>query len=390
MTPGPLPSVDVPDPRRQAGPPGCAPLPTRLGAATPGPDDPMAVVVAGPAGAGRREVIAGLLGIDSATLAVPAGSNLLVQHAEKATRAAYVPGYRQPHAYGADPMATGPALARPPRRVELSLPDPLLRHFAVVDTPDTGTLGVAGGRVLRDAVGRAGALLFVISADQAFSAAELHLLAEMARARVEVFFAVTPGTTGWTASADGPAAEATRSVRPPARPGVGLHRGAPRGAAGRGAGAHPGPVVPGPPGRAAAPAACPGRLGRRRGTAPRQRKPAGAARRARPGAGAGRRRARRAGRPDRQGVPSLRPPDPSAPRPGVGEHPPAGGAGDRLRGRLRRPAADARPRTGGAVAARHRAVRRGRPRSRRRRRRPGLRRAAGRGRTRADRARGAL
>ncbi|MFI7251507.1 hypothetical protein [Micromonospora chalcea] len=220
MTPGPLPSVDVPDPRRQAGPPGCAPLPTRLGVATPGPGDPMAVVVAGPAGAGRREVIAGLLGIDSATLAVPAGSNLLVQHAEKATRAAYVPGYRQPHAYGADPLATGPALARPPRRVELSLPDPLLRHFAVVDTPDTGTLGVAGGRVLRDAVGRAGALLFVISADQAFSAAELHLLAEVARARIEVFFAVTPGTTGWTASADGPAAEDTGpSVPSPGRAG---------------------------------------------------------------------------------------------------------------------------------------------------------------------------
>ncbi|MEE3919901.1 hypothetical protein V2I01_21235 [Micromonospora sp. BRA006-A] len=66
----------------------------------------------------------------------------------------------------------------------------------MVDTPDTGTLGVAGGRVLRDAVGRAGALLFVISADQAFSAAELHLLAEVARTRVEVFFAVTPGVTG--------------------------------------------------------------------------------------------------------------------------------------------------------------------------------------------------
>ncbi|MFE2612436.1 hypothetical protein ACFXA2_02335 [Micromonospora chalcea] len=220
MTPGPLPSVDVPDPRRQAGPPGCAPLPTRLGVTTPGPGDPMAVVVAGPAGAGRREVIAGLLGIDSATLAVPAGSNLLVQHADKATRAAYVPGYRQPHAYGTHPLATGPALARPPRRVELSLPDPLLRHFAVVDTPDTGTLGVAGGRVLRDAVGRAGALLFVISADQAFSAAELHLLAEVARARVEVFFAVTPGTTGWTASAEGPAAEdAGPAVPSPGRAG---------------------------------------------------------------------------------------------------------------------------------------------------------------------------
>ena len=61
------------------------------------------------------------------------------------------------------------------------MPEPLLRHFAVLDTPDTATLGVAGSRVLLDAVGRAGALLFVIAADQAFTAAELNLLAEVAR-----------------------------------------------------------------------------------------------------------------------------------------------------------------------------------------------------------------
>ena len=129
-------------------------------------------------------MLAALLGLEPGMLAVPAGSCLVVDHARVPTRAAYVPGYRQPHSYGADPPAAGPALARPPRRVELSLPDPLLRHFAVLDTPDTGSLGVAGGRVLLDAVGRAGALLFVISADQAFTAAELHLLAEVDRAAV--------------------------------------------------------------------------------------------------------------------------------------------------------------------------------------------------------------
>ncbi|GAA3744769.1 hypothetical protein [Micromonospora maritima] len=214
MKPGPLPSVDVPGPDGRADPPRCAPLPTRVGVTEPGPDEPMAVVVAGPAGAGRRELIAGLLGLEAGTLAVPAGSHLLVNHAKVATRAAYVPGYRQPHAYGADPLAAGPALARPPRRVELSLPDPLLRHFSILDTPDTGTLGVAGGRVLLDAVGRAGALLFTISVDQAFSAAELHLLAEVAQARVTVFFAVTPGVTGWAAPADGAAAEDTGASVP--------------------------------------------------------------------------------------------------------------------------------------------------------------------------------
>ena len=57
------------------------------------------------------------------------------------------PATASPIRYGADQAAAGPALARAPRRVELSLPEPLLRHFAVLDTPDTDTLGVAGGRV---------------------------------------------------------------------------------------------------------------------------------------------------------------------------------------------------------------------------------------------------
>ncbi|MEK8107851.1 hypothetical protein NKG94_27745 [Micromonospora sp. M12] len=91
----------------------------------------------------------------------------------------------------ADRDAHGPALARPPRRVELSVPEPLLRHFTLIDVPDTAMLGVAGTRLLLEAAGRAGALLFVIAADQAFTAAELNLLAEVAPTSVEVVFAVT-------------------------------------------------------------------------------------------------------------------------------------------------------------------------------------------------------
>ncbi|MFF5171471.1 hypothetical protein ACFY3U_02410 [Micromonospora sp. NPDC000089] len=198
MQSGPLRSVDSsddPDEATQRLSRGS--MPTRLGVTTPLPDAPLAVVAAGPAGAGRREVLAALIGLDPAMLVVPAGGSLLVSHARVPTRAAYVPGYRQPHSYGADQTAAGPALARPPRRVELTVPEPLLRHFAVLDTPDTGSLGVANGRVLLDAIGRAGALLFVIGADQAFTAAELHLLAEVARAPVEVVFVVTPGAAGW-------------------------------------------------------------------------------------------------------------------------------------------------------------------------------------------------
>ncbi|PWU51773.1 hypothetical protein DLE60_32030, partial [Micromonospora globispora] len=103
MKPGPLHAVDVPDDADGSTVelPRGGFLPIRLGVTTPNPDDPLAVVAAGPAGAGRREVLAGLLELDPAMLAVPAGSCLVVSHARVPTRAAYVPGYRQPHSYGA-------------------------------------------------------------------------------------------------------------------------------------------------------------------------------------------------------------------------------------------------------------------------------------------------
>ncbi|MGC4805170.1 hypothetical protein [Micromonospora sp. DT233] len=214
MQPGPLPAADPSD--DPAGPPRCAPTPLRVGVTEPGPDDPLGVVAVGPAGAARREVLADLLGLAPQLLVVPAGSWLLLSHAKVSTRAAYVPGYRQPHSYAPDRPGTGPALARPPRRVELAVAEPLLRHFAVVDTPDTDTLGTAGGRLLRDAVGRAGALLFVIAADQALSAAELKLLAEVADSAVEVFFVVTPGGTGWAAPPGGAPPDGAAAVPDPA------------------------------------------------------------------------------------------------------------------------------------------------------------------------------
>ncbi|MFJ6164884.1 hypothetical protein ACIQH6_07195 [Micromonospora orduensis] len=208
MKQGPLPSVDSSDDvSGHTDLPSCGPLPARTGVTGPAPEEPLGVVAVGPAGAERRTVLATLLGLDPVMLTVPAGSWLVVRHAKVPTRAAFVPGYRQPYSYGADRDAAGPALARPPRRVELSVAEPLLRHFTLIDTPDTGTLGVAGVRVLLDAVGRAGALLFVIAADQAFTATELNLLAEVAPAGVEVAFAVTPGATGW-----GPPAECAAST----------------------------------------------------------------------------------------------------------------------------------------------------------------------------------
>ncbi|MFI6824917.1 hypothetical protein ACIBJE_28800 [Micromonospora sp. NPDC050187] len=174
-------------------------------------DEPLAVIATGPAGAARRDVLAALLDVPPPTVPMPDDSYLVARYAPEPTRVAFVPGYRQPHAYAIDVLAAGPAFPRPPRRVELHLPAPLLRHVALVGAPDTDGLGVAGTRVLREAVGRGGAVLVVVSADQVFTGAELELLNEAARAGLAVFFVVTPGTTGWHG---GVAPTATAPVAP--------------------------------------------------------------------------------------------------------------------------------------------------------------------------------
>lgn len=155
------------------------------------PDEPLAVVVVGSAGAGRGPVLGALLGVPAVTLRVPRGSYLVIGLGEAGEGEAYVPGYRRPYPYRPEPVGAGPALARPPRRVELALPAPLLRHFNCVTTPDPGTLGVAGRRVVRDVVERGGALLFVLAAEAAPTPAELELLAEIAAGEAAVFFVVT-------------------------------------------------------------------------------------------------------------------------------------------------------------------------------------------------------
>ncbi|MFY1668719.1 hypothetical protein ACN27G_01970 [Plantactinospora sp. WMMB334] len=159
------------------------------------PDEPLAVVTVGPSARDRRAVLAGLLGVAAPSLRVPDGSFLVIDYASTPGGAAYVPGLRSGREFRPEPVGAGPALARPPRRVELTLPDPLLRHFCLVDAPDTGTLGVAGVRVVRDAVRRGGALLYVLPDDQPVAAADLDLLAEVAD-EAAIFLVGTPGTGG--------------------------------------------------------------------------------------------------------------------------------------------------------------------------------------------------
>lgn len=194
------------------GPAGCAGLPEDGAIIMAGaPEEPLAVVAVGPAGAGRGVVLGALLGVPAAALRVPQGSYLVIGPGAASEGDAYVPGYRRPYPYRPEPVGVGPALARPPRRIELTLPAPLLRQITCVSTPDTATLGTAGRQVVRDAVERGGGLLFVLSAADPPTPADLELLAEVATGKAAVFFVVTSG---------GPHAEAATgatgagSVRP--------------------------------------------------------------------------------------------------------------------------------------------------------------------------------
>ncbi|MEV4754626.1 hypothetical protein AB0J86_05880 [Micromonospora sp. NPDC049559] len=206
----------------------------------PAVEEPLAVIATGPGGAGREAVLAALLGTGTEALRVPAGSFLVVGYDQLAGGLAFLPGYRHPHEYRSEPVGASPALARPPRRVELTLDEPLLRHFTLVDAPDSGTLGRAGTHVLLDAAHRGGALLFVISAEQALAAADLDLLALAGANQVRVFFVVTPGPAGgWSA--------VTQAERDPGAAGAATPDGSPAPSDGSPAAPGAGPAGPGSP-----------------------------------------------------------------------------------------------------------------------------------------------
>jgi hypothetical protein len=179
----------------------------------PIPDEPLAVVALGARGSGRSEVIAALVGSVGPLLDVPPASYLVVNHGHGKDVCSYLPGARKAHPFRSATPTDEPAAARPPRRVELSLPDPLLRHFALVDAPDTESLGVAGGRVLREAVGRGGAVMYVLSAGQLPGRFELDILGDVAQTNAAVFFVVTPRADGsWFVPATALSAEVSSGL----------------------------------------------------------------------------------------------------------------------------------------------------------------------------------
>ena len=299
MKPGPLPAVDVPD--DLAGQPICrraGPLPTRVGVTRPAPDEPLAVVAVGPAGAGRRAVLAALLGRATRRCSPcrPA-AGWWSRHARAPTRAAYVPGYRQPHAYGARPARRRPGAGPPaaPGRAERAGAAAAALRAGRHAGHRRARRRRRPGAARRGRPGRRAALRD--RRRPGVHRRRAHLLAEVAAAPVGSFFAVTPGAAGWAAAGrrrgdDGgrggvrPAGRrrvaGRRAADPVDRRRVAAHRAALLAAVPALAAARWFPVGRRPTTRRPAPGA--GELGRRRGAAPGQRRAAGAAGRARPGA----------------------------------------------------------------------------------------------------------
>jgi hypothetical protein len=159
----------------------------RVDPVEPVPDEPTAVVFAGD---GRGALLDALLGGSGPAPDVSGGAYLVVQPGLRVAAWAYVPGARLPQPYDLAGPASG-GFVRPPRRVELSLPDPLVRHFTLIRAPGMSTMDVAGTRVLLDVVRRAGALVHAPAADAPLSAAEQDLLARVAETGAAVFLAGT-------------------------------------------------------------------------------------------------------------------------------------------------------------------------------------------------------
>lgn len=128
----------------------------RVDPVQPVPDEPTAVVVAG---SGRGLLLDALLGASGPAPDLPKSTYLVVQPGLRVAAWAYVPGARLPQPHDLAGPGSG-GFVRPPRRVELSMPDPLLRHFTLVRAPDMSTLDVAGGRILLDVIRRAGAMVY--------------------------------------------------------------------------------------------------------------------------------------------------------------------------------------------------------------------------------------
>jgi Dynamin family len=160
-----------------------------------------AVVVVGETKRGKSSLVNALVGVPDLSpvdVAVATSAYLELQYSAQAGARAWLPGQDEPVALSLGDLRDWATLlgdlpdgVRPPRRVEVGHPAPLLRYLTLVDTPGTGGLDPAHAEVALDAVERASALLFVADASAPFAKPELDFLIEASKRVNLVVFALS-------------------------------------------------------------------------------------------------------------------------------------------------------------------------------------------------------
>ncbi|MGA8116200.1 MAG: dynamin family protein [Actinocatenispora sp.] len=159
------------------------------------------IVVVGETKRGKSSLTNALIGVPNLSpvdAAVATSSYLEFVHGSQAHARAYIPGREDPiplqmtdvRDYGTV-LGNLPDGIRPPRRLEIFHPAPMLQYATLMDTPGVGGLDSLHAEVALDAVERATALLFVVDASAPFSQPELNFLIEASKRVNMVIFALT-------------------------------------------------------------------------------------------------------------------------------------------------------------------------------------------------------
>ncbi|MFY1693878.1 dynamin family protein [Solwaraspora sp. WMMA2101] len=159
------------------------------------------VVVVGETKRGKSSLVNALIGVTGLSpvdAAVATSAYLEFDHGPVTAARAFVPGEAEAVDVPVDRLrdwatVSGvlPQGARPPRRIAVTCPAPLLRYVSLVDTPGAGGLDPAHTEIALDAVSRAAALLFVVDASTPFTRPELDFLIEASKRVNVVVFALT-------------------------------------------------------------------------------------------------------------------------------------------------------------------------------------------------------
>jgi Dynamin family len=150
---------------------------------------------------GKSSLVNALIGVPNLSpvdAAVATSSFLEFSHGERPSVQAYLPGREDPVPLNPGDLRDWgtilgrlPEGIRPPRRIEVRHPAPVLKYLSLVDTPGVGGLDSMHAEIAMDAVSRCTALLFVVDASSPFSKPELNFLIEASKRVNFVVFALT-------------------------------------------------------------------------------------------------------------------------------------------------------------------------------------------------------